>query len=63
MINEKSLIDDLSKCHPKIARGQVWCKKGGATKTGALKVWFASGWPTCCGDTMTIDSPEERKSK
>lgn len=47
--------------HPKLARGQVWCRKCGHTQrvdsAGALR----NGWPKCCGETMTIDSPDERK--
>ena len=54
------LIDDLATCHPSIARGRVWCKKCGRTKKVDPAECFRSGWPECCGHTMTIDSPEER---
>jgi hypothetical protein len=46
---------------PQIARGQVWCRTCGKMQrvdgVGAMK----HGWPMCCGQTMTINSPEERK--
>ena len=45
---------------PQIKRGQVWCHECGHTQkvngVGAMQ----SGWPKCCGYTMSIDSPEER---
>lgn len=50
----------LPESHPKLARGQVWCRTCGATlkvdPAGALR----RGWPKCCGFTMTIDAPDER---
>lgn len=54
------LHEILGRSHPKLTRGQVWCKSCGATRRvdGAKAMRF--GWPTCCGHTMTIDSPEER---
>lgn len=46
---------------PQLKRGMVWCTVCGRSEkvnsNGALK----NGWPKCCGYTMTIDSPEERK--
>ncbi len=57
-----SLYDDLAHCHPKLSRGRVWCTKCGRTTQVNAAEAFRSGWPTCCGYTMTIDSPEERRS-
>lgn len=54
------IYDNLAASHPKIARGQVWCLQCGATKRVDSAEAFRSGWPKCCGYTMTIDSPEER---
>jgi hypothetical protein len=52
--------DKLAACHPSLSRGQVWCHSCGHTQkvnsAGALR----HGWPRCCGQTMSIDSPEER---
>lgn len=58
----QALHDKVAKSHPKLERGQVWCRACGATQmvntAGALR----NGWPKCpCnGHTMTIDSPEEQ---
>lgn len=44
----------------KLKRGIVWCTKcGNSQRTNSAKN-LQSGWPKCCGNTMTIDSPEER---
>ena len=45
---------------PKLARGQVWCVKCGATRKVDSAHCMEHGWPQCCGETMTINSPEER---
>lgn len=44
----------------KLERGRVWCVKCGRSQDVDSAVCFQNGWPTCCGETMTIDSPEER---
>ncbi len=49
------------QCHPKLARGMVWCKRCGASIKVDSGKCLRTGWPECCGETMTIDSPEERK--
>jgi len=51
------MFREMAKSHPSLERGMVWCKKCG----NKLKVDSAdclrSGWPKCCGYTMTIDHP------
>lgn len=54
------LYDTLANCHPKLSRGMVWCTKCGRSEKVDSAECFASGWPECCGYTMTIDSPAER---
>jgi hypothetical protein len=44
----------------KIRRGRVWCTKCGRSEKVNTQVCFAHGWPECCDETMTLDSPEER---
>lgn len=39
----------------------VWCKKCGRSQKVNPAECFQHGWPECCGETMTIDSPEEQK--
>lgn len=49
----------MATCHPKLTRGQVWCKTCGATQQVNTEAAFRKGWPKCCGYTMTIDAPDE----
>lgn len=55
------LYTDLANCHPKISRGRVWCHECGSIVRVDPSNCFRSGWPKCCGLTMSLDSPEERK--
>ena len=54
------LHDVLAKCHPKLERGRVWGRGCGATPKVDSAECLRSGWPRCCGQTMTIDGPKER---
>lgn len=53
--------EKMAKSHPKLSRGQVWCKRCDRTEKVDSARCLREGWPECCGETMTIDSPEERK--
>lgn len=45
----------------RLYRNRVWCVTCGKTRRVDAAVCIAgAGWPMCCGQTMTIDSPEER---
>lgn len=55
--------DRLGYVHPKLARGQVWCRTCGFTLKVDSAECMALGWPKHCGYTMTIDSPEERAAQ
>ncbi len=63
MGSNAALITRLSEAHPSLKRGMVWCRH---CKRGPVRVNSAdclqTGWPKCCGYTMTIDSPEEQKA-
>jgi hypothetical protein len=48
---------------PQLRRGIVWCRKCGASEAVNSAEALKSGWPKCCGETMTIDSPDEREVK
>lgn len=54
-----SLHDQLAGSHPKLARGQIWCRKCRRTMGVNSAEALRSGWPECCRHTMTIDPPEE----
>lgn len=49
----------LAKSHPKLERGQVWCRTCGHTQRVDSADCLRHGWPKCCGYTMTIDAPGE----
>ena len=65
MLTNPRRRDDLHKKIasgvPQLARGQVWCKRCGATQSVNSAECLRLGWPKCCNETMTIDSPEERR--
>ena len=52
-----TIVDEV----PQLKRGQVWCRTCGHTKKVNSARCLESGWPKCCGYTMTIDSPEEQE--
>ena len=52
----RSIVEEV----PQLKRGQVWCVKCGATFKVDSARSLRHGWPLCCGQTMTIDSPAER---
>lgn len=54
------LAKKLDFSHPKLERGQVWCRQCGATQRVDSGFAMRNGWPKCCGYTMTIDAPNER---
>jgi hypothetical protein len=53
------LHEKLAASHPKLARGQVWCRTCGDNHRVDSAYALRHGWPKCCGYTMTIDPPEE----
>lgn len=55
-----ALHDKIADSHPKLRRGQVWCKTCGRTQKVDSADCLRHGWPKCChGHTMTIDPPEQ----
>ena len=56
----KQAYQNLADSHPKLTRGQVWCRECGYTQKVAAAVSLRNGWLKHCGYTMTIDAPEER---
>lgn len=54
----QSVVDQV----PQLKRGQVWCYDCGYITTVPSASALKLGWPTHCGYTMSIDSPEERKA-
>tara|TARA_R110000782_G_scaffold51433_2_gene110833 strand:+ start:569 stop:748 length:180 start_codon:yes stop_codon:yes gene_type:complete len=56
----RGLHQILAASHAKLRRGQIWCRKCGAARRVDSAEAMRSGWPKCCGHTMTIDAPAER---
>ena len=48
---------------PQLNRGMVWCRSCPRSEQVNSAQCLQSGWPKCCGETMTIDSPDEREVK
>jgi hypothetical protein len=56
------LNNSVAMAHPKLIRGMVWCTTCGRSQHVSAGKCFVNGWPKCCGYTMTLDSPDERKA-
>ena len=56
------MYENMANSHPKLSRGMVWCTECGRSERVDSARALRSGWPKCCGCTMTIDSPEERRA-
>ena len=54
-----SIHDKIAASHPKIERGQVWCRTCGSTRKVDPAQCLQHGWPRCCGYTMAIDALPE----
>jgi len=52
----KKIVDRVDK----LKRGKVWCHSCGREREVESEKCLAEGWPSCCGQTMSIDSPSER---
>jgi hypothetical protein len=58
----RTLYDEITRSHPSLIRGRVWCTRCTAWKDIDAAKCLKEGWPRCHGATMTIDSPPERKA-
>jgi len=56
-------IESIVSRVPQLRRGIVWCRKCGSSKRVDSGIAMQYGWPKCCSETMTIDSPEERGNR
>lgn len=61
VIAERDRLREVMAASAFVARGMVWCVVCGKSHSVNASYALAHGWPKCCGQTMTIDSPEERK--
>ena len=56
-----NMYDKMVADVPQLVRGIVWCHTCGRQQTVSSAHCLAVGWPKCHGQTMSIDSPGERK--
>ncbi len=56
-----NFVEDTANDRDKLRRGMVWCTTCGRPEEASSGYCLRYGWPKCCGHTMTIDSPEERR--
>lgn len=52
------LHEKLATSHPSLERGRVWCRHCRRTQRVDSAERMRTGWPKCCGYTMTIDHPD-----
>lgn len=45
----------------KLQKGIVYCHECGTKRKVDSAFCLANGWPKCCGKTMSLDSPSEKK--
>lgn len=57
------LHEKLAAEIPQLKRGMVWCRTCGRSQRVDSAHALSSGWPKCCGYTMTIDSPAEQAAR
>lgn len=55
-----NLYERIANAVPELQRGKVWCTTCGAMLRVDSAECLRSGWPKCCEQTMTIDSPQKR---
>ena len=58
-----TLYESIARSVPQISRGEVWCTKCGRVQKVDGAAALSHGWPECCGETMTIDSPQWRTAQ
>lgn len=62
LLDKESFYRSVTRSVPQLDRGIVWCHTCGREEKVNAAACLRSGWPKCCGETMSIDSPGERKA-
>lgn len=55
-----TIHETLANSHAKLRRGTVWCHTCKREQKVNAAECFWTGWPQCCGSTMSIDAPSDR---
>jgi hypothetical protein len=58
----EDIYANMVKGAPQLERGLVWCHRCGNWQGVDAAACLRSGWPECCGETMSVDSPEDRRA-
>jgi hypothetical protein len=53
----RGLHERLANANPKLSRGLVWCHACGRCESVKAAECLRTGWPKCCGATMSLDAP------
>ena len=57
------MYNKIANSHESLKRGKVWCRTCGREQNVNSAECLRSGWPKCCGYTMTIDHPSTWKKE
>jgi Zn finger protein HypA/HybF involved in hydrogenase expression len=60
ILRAQAMHENIAASVPQLRRGLVWCTTCGREQKVDSAECLRSGWPKCHGQTMTIDSPDER---
>ena len=58
ILAHKRLYDEIAASHPSLIRGKVWCGRCRRSRVVDPAECLRSGWPKCCGVTVSIDEPK-----
>ena len=62
LLDQEGFYKTITRSVPKLERGICWCHTcGNEVKVNAAQC-LRSGFPICCGQTMSIDSPADLRS-
>lgn len=53
------MFNQMVALSPKLTSGIIWCHVCGNQKSVDSTRCLKQGWPLCCGQTMSLDPPEE----
>lgn len=56
----EKLYETIAQSHPKLTRGLVACRTCGREQRVDSANALRTGWPKCCGYTMTLDVEDVR---
>lgn len=58
----RKLYDEIAASHPSLLGGKVWCSRCRKARVVDSAECLRSGWPKCCGVTVSIGKAPEAAS-